>query len=55
MKKFEIPEMNISMFDAESVTMLSATGNAKKALQDASVNSTDVTSWANETDWEVVL
>jgi hypothetical protein len=32
MKRFELPEMNISMFDAESVTMLSATGKAMEAL-----------------------
>ena len=32
MKRFELPEMNISMFDAESVTMLSATGKALDAL-----------------------
>ena len=52
MKKFELPEMNISMFDAESVTMLSATGKAKKALEttgelgDATTGyNYDVTSW----------
>ncbi len=51
MKRFELPEMNISMFDAESVTMLSATGNAQKALDAAGVSSTDVTSW--EDDWTI--
>lgn len=47
MKRFELPEMNISMFDAESVTMLSATGKAIEALEDKGVatQNIDVTSW----------
>ena len=52
MKKFELPEMNISMFDAESVTMLSGTGKAKEALEAANVDSTDVTSWESS-DWTI--
>ena len=49
MKRFELPEMNISMFDAESVTMLSATGKAMEALE-GSVTSTEVTQWS---DWTI--
>ena len=52
MKKFELPEMNISIFDAESVTMLSATGKAEKALIAAGVDeaNVEVTAWS---DWKV--
>ena len=56
MKRFELPEMNISMFDAESVTMASGTGNAKAAIDALNeVNSVDAVSWNNASDWEVML
>jgi hypothetical protein len=52
MKRFELPEMNISMFDAESVTMLSATKQAQDYLDNAITGegSVVVTQWS---DWTV--
>ena len=53
MKRFELPEMNISMFDAESITMLSATKQAQDYLNDAIAGengSVVVTQWS---DWTV--
>ena len=49
MKKFELPEMNISMFDVESITMASGVTQAIESLDGA--NSIEVTEWA--TDWEI--
>ena len=51
MKRFELPEMNISMFDAESVTMLSATGKAIDALKDEGVAANNIA----ETSWDVMI
>ena len=48
MKKFEIPEMNISMFDAESVTMVSSVTKARNALEaTGEIDAIAETSWAD--------
>ena len=52
MKRFELPEMNISMFDAESVTMLSATGKALDVLTDEKGVAADKIMVA---DWNVTV
>ena len=51
MKRFELPEMNISMFDAESVTMLSATGKAIDALKGEGVAADKIM----VADWNVTV
>ena len=51
MKRFELPEMNISMFDAESVTMLSATGKAIDALEAQNVDADKIM----VAEWDVTL
>ena len=52
MKKFEVPEMNISMFDAESVVMLSGTQKAIDELTNTQGVSADNIMVA---DWNVTV
>lgn len=49
MKKFELPEMNISMFDVESITMASGVTQAIESLNGSS--DIEVTEWTK--DWEI--
>lgn len=54
MKKYENPEITITMFDSESVLCDSALSQAKSALeQDTAVQSVSDSNWAN--DWKILV
>ena len=52
MKRFELPEMNISMFDAESVVMLSGT---QKAIDELTNNQGVEAKNIMVAEWDVTL
>jgi hypothetical protein len=53
MKKFENPEMNISLFDAEVVTVDSALTQAQQSL--AGIDSVDTAVWDEVGDWDFTI
>jgi len=52
MKKFENPEMNISLFDVEVVTIDSALTQAQQSLAGADY---DTAVWDTDGDWTVTF
>jgi hypothetical protein len=53
MKKFENPEMNISLFDVEVVTVDSALTQAQQSL--AGIDSADTAVWDTDGDWTITF
>lgn len=53
MKKFENPEMNISLFDVEVVTVDSALAQAQSSLE--GIDSVDTAVWDEAGDWDFTI
>jgi hypothetical protein len=55
MKKFEIPEINISMFDNAVATDGSATAQAIADLEGTATSGTKAVSWTDDSAWTVTF